>query len=433
MPLDHRDPHQVARRIGGLVAVHDGDVLVQVLGQDLAGQDADHVGRRPVAAVAEARGGDGRRLDRLAADRRERRPRGKGRVVHHTAPGDHKRRAAICEVRQRHDVGPPSGRHQPTVAQTERERGRQGCRAVDGQHWRAQRDQRADHVVEMAVLGDVQRVAIVGAQAHAERGEVGQQRLQRHHVLGHRPLADQDLHPPLQLLARFLDACCLVFRADARGDIGVQVPARQQRRVAVDVPALEQRELFHRGGVAMNHAGIIHELGQTDARRVAAQPRDVGRRQLGPGGFHVGGGHAGRQLHPQVHQQPLGRALEPAHPLGPQHVGDLVRIADRGGDPARGHAAVELDGRDQAAFDVQVRVDEARHQRQAGHIAYPRRVVGGPDAHDGVTHDRHIARDHGAGDQIEHLPAAKDQIGGHVPAPRRDPPFQSGHGLSSLR
>ena len=39
--------------------------------------------------------------------------------------------------------------------------------------------------------------------------------------------------------------------------------------MAVDVAALEKRELGHAAGVAADDAGIVHEFGQTDPRGVA--------------------------------------------------------------------------------------------------------------------------------------------------------------------
>ena len=53
------------------------------------------------------------------------------------------------------------------------------------------------------------------------------------------------------------------------------------------------------------------------------------------------------------------RVEEVADAFRAEHVGDLVRIADRGGDAARQDAAVEFVRRDQRGFDVQMRVDEA--------------------------------------------------------------------------
>ena len=69
----------------------------------------------------------------------------------------------------------------------------------------------------------------------------------------------------------------------------------------------------------------------------------------------------------------LGAVEEVADALGAQHVGDLVRVADRRRDAVRQHAAVELERRDQRGFDVQMRVDEAGHDDAAARRRSPAR------------------------------------------------------------
>lgn len=44
--------------------------------------------------------------------------------------------------------------------------------------------------------------------------------------------------------------------------VSIQRPAGEQRRVTVDVPVLEERELFQDAGVSAKHARHIHHLGQ---------------------------------------------------------------------------------------------------------------------------------------------------------------------------
>ncbi len=120
--------------------------------------------------------------------------------------------------------------------------------------------------------------------------------------------------------------------------------------MAIDMTALEERELFHGGGVTVDHAGIVHEFGKADARGVAHQRRNIGGQQFGPGGFHMGGGHAGAELDADVHHGALRGGLKIADALGPDHVGNLVRIADRRGDAARRDAAVEFERRHERRF-----------------------------------------------------------------------------------
>ncbi len=281
----------------------------------------------------------------------------------------------------------------------------------------------------MPVLADVERVPVVGAQAHVGRRYLGQQGRQRVQVLRHGPLADQNAQALLQLLARLGLGRGLVLGPDAGRDIGVEVATRQQRRVAVDVPTFKETQLGHRARIAMEHAGIVHEFGQPQPGRIPHQVREIIGRQRGAGGLHVRGRHAGRQLHLEVHQQVRRGALEVADALGAHDVRDLVRVADRGGHAARRHAAVELERRDKRAFDVQVRVDEAGHQDQPGHVDHLCGVVRIAGADDAVTDDRHVALEQRAGHQVEHAAAAQHDVGRRLAARRRDAFLQGVHAL----
>ena len=75
----------------------------------------------------------------------------------------------------------------------------------------------------MTFLADIQRIAVVGAQAHVGGRDVRQQRLQRVQILGDRTFADQNAHTFLELLQRLLCGGRLVLCANPRGRIGVQV------------------------------------------------------------------------------------------------------------------------------------------------------------------------------------------------------------------
>ena len=78
--------------------------------------------------------------------------------------------------------------------------------------------------------------------------------------------------------------------------------------------------------------------------------------------------HAARQLHAQVHRRRQRGVEEIVQARRAEHVGDLVRIADRRGDAVREHAAVELERRDQRGFDMQMGVDEAGDDDLAGDV-----------------------------------------------------------------
>ncbi len=58
------------------------------------------------------------------------------------------------------------------------------------------------------------------------------------------------------------------------------------------------------------------------------------------------------------------------HAVAAEHVGDLVRVGDHRGRAEREHEARELVEQQLGRLDVEVRVDEARHEEA------PRRVDG---------------------------------------------------------
>ena len=67
----------------------------------------------------------------------------------------------------------------------------------------------------MAFLGDVERIAVVGAERDERRMALGDDRRQRVQVLRDRALAHQDLHALGELLQRLGHVGHLVVGADA--------------------------------------------------------------------------------------------------------------------------------------------------------------------------------------------------------------------------
>ena len=92
----------------------------------------------------------------------------------------------------------------------------------------------------------------------------------------------------MQLFAGFIGGRGFVFRADASGDVGVQIFARQHRRMAVDMAAFERLKFRHDPLVLVDHARVVHDLGQPNHRRVVAQRDQVRRLYPRARGFHVG-------------------------------------------------------------------------------------------------------------------------------------------------
>ena len=117
-----------------------------------------------VAATRKRSAVTGVALTLVKPDRRDRLARREQRLVDDPAGGDHRRDGAGLEVVEEDDVGAPAGCDHAAVGKPERPRRRQRSRAVDRERRAAAGDQRADHVVEVTLLGDVERVAVVGAE-----------------------------------------------------------------------------------------------------------------------------------------------------------------------------------------------------------------------------------------------------------------------------
>ena len=184
----------------------------------------------------------------------------------------------------------------------------------------------------------------------------------------------------------------------------------------VDVPTLEGLKLLQTLRVLHQHAWIIHELGQPDDLGMVHEWHQIRSHQPRPRRLHVGRGHAGRQLHPQVHDQLRCGLKEEPDALDPADIRDLVRVADCRRYAPGCHAAVELVRRHQRAFHMQMCVDEAGDQHLARDVDLAFAAVGPEHANNGIAADRHVGFDQIPGDQVEHATALQHQIGGRDPA-----------------
>ncbi len=70
---------------------------------------------------------------------------------------------------------------------------------------------------------------------------------------------------------------------------------------------------------------------------------------------------------------------------------------------------------------MQVGVDEAGDEGEAGNVDDLAPLVAGADAGDGVAADRHVAGDQRAGHHVENAGAAQHHVGRLVPSALRDP------------
>ncbi len=87
----------------------------------------------------------------------------------------------------------------------------------------------------MTVVGDVLRVAIVGAERDPSRPQLAHERQQFLQIPRHRRLADQQPHAGAQPLAAFFDGQRLVVGVDPGRGVGLQVAPAHTRRVTVNV------------------------------------------------------------------------------------------------------------------------------------------------------------------------------------------------------
>ena len=79
----------------------------------------------------------------------------------------------MLEIVDDDEVGAPAGRDKPAVAQAEDARGGNRRSAIGGERRRAEPDRGADEEIEMAFLGDVERIAVVGAEGDEGRIALG--------------------------------------------------------------------------------------------------------------------------------------------------------------------------------------------------------------------------------------------------------------------
>jgi len=307
---------------------------------------------------------------------------------------------------------------------------REGRGAIGGQGRHAQGDESADHVVEMAFLGDIEGVPIICAQAHVGAGALGQEGGQGVKVFGDGAFADQHAQAFLQFLAGLMGGGGLVFGADTRSGVAVEAKARELGAMAVDMPPGKKLELCYQAGIACENAGVVHHLCQTKTRGMAHQSGEIGGFDTGACGFHVGGGDAGGKLHLEVHQGAFGSGLKPADAIRAKHICNFMGVADGSGDAMGRDATVKLQRCDEGAFDMEVGVDEAGHEDEVCDINHARGLIMGTDANNRIATNGDIAGDEVARHEAEYGAAAQDEIGGLGACALRDALVERGFGHS---
>ena len=125
-------------------------------------------------------------------------------------------------------------------------------------------DRLPHHSVDVAVVDDVVRVAIVGAERDQGRPELLHERDERLQVPRHRRLADQEPDARAKPFAALLECERLVVRADPGCGVRVQLLAVDAGRVAVDVLGAVEPELRQLALVAGDDAGEVHHLREAE-------------------------------------------------------------------------------------------------------------------------------------------------------------------------
>ena len=269
----------------------------------------------------------------------------------------------------------------------------------------------------MALLGDVERVPVIGAEGHERGCGVGYGRNQRVQIFRHRAFAHQHRHALGEFFHRLGGGGRLVVGADGGSEVAVEREAAQQRGVAVNVPVLKRGQFGQHAGISGQNAGEIHEFSQANDVWVRGQRQQIGDFQPRAGSFEMGCGHAGGELNPQVHDGVV-RGIEKIPDAGQaQHIGNLVRITNRRGDAMRKHAAVKLRRADERGFDMQVRVDKARHEDFAGDVNFSEAGIFGMGADDAGAANGDIRAGDLPRNQIKDPPALEHEVGGGAALP----------------
>ena len=198
--LDNGDADDVVVEVRHRVAILDGQGGIAMLGDDLAGKDADD--RRLVALDPGPECGcrHRSRLHARQADGLDRPARGEQVVVDLAAGREHHLRVAPFEAVEDDEIGAPAGGDEAAIGEAEGTCAGDRGGAVDRQRIDAVPDRVADHVVEMAVLADVERIAVVGAQRQEGRVAFGDDRKQGVQVLGDGAFAYENVAALRQLL-----------------------------------------------------------------------------------------------------------------------------------------------------------------------------------------------------------------------------------------
>ncbi len=290
---------------------------------------------------------------------------------HRHCPPCHTRlRPQVGEVAAGEQVGAPPGRHGAAVVQTEVLGDVEGSHAQGGERSHAAGDGDAHQGIH-GPSSSRSAGCRSSVQRQRRRSQVGiDERQQAAQVARVGGLAQEDHQAGAQLLARLADGGALVVGARPGGGVGGERGAAEARRVPVDRPAGERRQLRQHLGVARHHRRKAHHLAEPEHPRVGGEPGELGDAEGRAAGGERARRHARRRHHHHFVGSALGVVEHPPHPLDAQHVGDLVRVGDDGGGAARHDGTRQLRRRHHAALDVHVGVDEAGQDPRAAQVEH---------------------------------------------------------------
>ena len=227
-----------------------------------------------------------------------------------------------------------------------------------------------DDIIDVAALQKIQGVFIIGGKHAPGVVLLIEQRQECPQILGGGALPYHDELAELQLFQRILAGAALVIGIDAGGDIGVEIGAGEIGCVAIDffVVGLTGQDFADDCWIAIDDTDIVHHFRQAKNSRVVIQVIDGLIIQRAAAFIQRRGGHAAGQHKVDIHRQALGGLQHIADAIHSHDIGDLVRIGDDSGGAVADDRSGKLGRGNQAAFQVDVGIDEAGADKAAGDI-----------------------------------------------------------------
>ena len=229
-------------------------------------------------------------------------------------------------------------------------------------------DGEADHLVDVPLLDDEVRLAVVGAEHAAIGAVLLDERQQVAQVSRRGCLTQHHPHAETPLFERLLEGGRLVIGADARGKVGVERRATHAGGMAVDVVREMCVELGQLRFLACDHAWEVHHLRHANGAVAAQETLDVARVEGPPGRFESGRRHAGAGHDENIERQVRAAVEQPVDAVGAEDVGDLVGVGDHCGGAVGEDGSCELVDHELGRLDVHVGIDEAGDEVSAFHV-----------------------------------------------------------------